>query len=40
MAAGKKTDADGTAAGHGGDGAEVSEDQVRVIERAAAIDVA
>ena len=28
------------AAGHGGDGAEVSEDQARVIERAAAIDVA
>jgi transposase len=34
---------DGSAAvpgGHGGDGAEVSEDQARVIERAAAIDVA
>ncbi|MGH3304904.1 MAG: IS110 family transposase, partial [Streptosporangiaceae bacterium] len=30
----------GVAAGHGGDGAEVSEDQVRVIERSAAIDVA
>jgi aminoglycoside phosphotransferase (APT) family kinase protein len=50
MAAGKKKDADvtgsaadgpaGVAAGDGGDGAEVSEDQVRVIERAAAIDVA
>ena len=52
MAAGKKKDTDGTgsaagrggpagvAAGDGGDGAEVSEDQVRVIERAAAIDVA
>ena len=49
MAAGKKdangkgSAADGTAgvaAEHGGDGAEVSEDQVRVIERAAAIDVA
>jgi transposase len=41
MAAGKKmTDADGTASGHSGDGAEVSEDQVRVIERAAVIDVA
>ena len=49
MAAGKKN-ADGrgsapagtagVAAGHGGDGAEVSEDQARVIERAAAIDVA
>ena len=49
MAAGKKN-ANGTgsapggtagvAAGHGGDGAEVSEDQARVIERAAAIDVA
>jgi transposase len=52
MAAGKKkkkdTDVTGgaaggpaaVAAGDGGDGAEVSEDQVRVIERAAAIDVA
>ena len=50
MAAGKKKDTDltgsaaggpaGVAAGDGGDGAEVSEDQVRVIERAAAIDVA
>ena len=47
MAAVKKKDADvtgsaagGPAAGDGGDGAEVSEDQVRVIERAAAIDVA
>lgn len=50
MAAGKKKDADGkgsapggaagVAAGHCGDGAEVSEDQVRVIERSAAIDVA
>ena len=49
MAAGKKNangrrsapgGAAGVAAGHGGDGAEVSEDQARVIERAAAIDVA
>jgi transposase len=49
MAAGKKDangkgstpgGAAGVAAGHGGDGAEVSEDQARVIERAAAIDVA
>src|SRR5215813_7683898 len=50
MAAGKKKDTDvtgsaaggpaGVAAGDGGDGAEVSEDQVRVIERAAAVDVA
>ena len=50
MAAGKMKDTDVTgsaaggpaavAAGDGGDGAEVSEDQVRVIERAAAIDVA
>jgi hypothetical protein len=30
----------GVAAEHGGDGAEVSEDQARVIERSAAIDVA
>ena len=50
MAAGKKKDTGvagsaaggpaSLAAGDGGDGAEVSEDQVRVIERAAAIDVA
>ena len=42
MAARKKKDADaaGSPAGDGGDGAEVSEDQVRVVERAAAIDVA
>ena len=42
----KRKDADGTdgsaavPGGHGGDGAEVCEDQARVIERAAAIDVA
>ena len=39
-----KADADGKSAGaapeHGGDGAEVAEDQVQVVERAAAIDVA
>ena len=49
MAAGKKdangrgsapAGAAGVAAEHGGDGAEVSEEQARVIERAAAIDVA
>ena len=38
------TGADGTdagaAAGHGGDGAEVAEERVQVVERAAAIDVA
>ena len=46
MAAKKKTKADtdgesaGAAAEHGGDGAEVAEDRVEVVERAAAIDVA
>ncbi len=45
MAAGKKDangkgSAPGGPAGDGGDGAEVSEDQARVVERAAAIDVA
>src|SRR6266571_3362920 len=35
-----REDAPGVVAEHGGDGAEVSEDQVRVIERSAAIDVA
>ena len=49
MAAEKRKDADGTdgsaavpvpRGSDGGDGAEVSEDQARVIERAAAIDVA
>ena len=39
-----KTDTDGKSAGaaaeHGGDGAEVAEDRVQVVERAAAIDVA
>ena len=30
----------GAAAGHGGDGAEVAEERVQVVERAAAIDVA
>ena len=46
MAAKKKATADtdgkstGAAAEHGGDGAEVAEDRVEVVERAAAIDVA
>ena len=44
MPAKKAKDADGTSAGaaaeHGGDGAEVAEDRVQVVERAAAIDVA
>ncbi len=46
MAATKKAKADtdgksaGAAAEHGGDGAEVAEDRVEVVERAAAIDVA
>ena len=46
MAARKKKDAGaaggpaGVTAGDSGDGAEVSEDEVRVVERAAAIDVA
>ncbi len=35
-----RTDGSAVPGGHGGDGAEVSEDQARVIERAAAIDVA
>ncbi len=44
MSAGKKNAndgaPDGAVAGHGGDGAEVAEDRVQVVERAAAIDVA
>jgi transposase len=44
MSAGKKNAndgaADGAAAEHGGDGAEVAEDRVQVVEYAAAIDVA
>src|SRR4029450_7495918 len=44
MPAKKARDADGTDAGaaaeHGGDGAEVAEDRVQVVEYAAAIDVA
>jgi transposase len=37
---GPDRDSAGAAAGHGGDGAEVAEDRVQVVERAAAIDVA
>jgi len=44
MAAGKNNAKDSNGGegvpGHGGDGAEVGEDRVQVIERAAAIDVA